>query len=137
MQSAFGGHLEGAAFPLLMGAATFCFTLGALSIRVTDTDDLLPAPIEAALLGAAFAMAALPKRWAVFARAAIPMPTLFLYLSVFLGKDPPLPFAAAFAAAGVYAMLLTAFSAYIADRPRRLRLHARRSRAPRRSAATS
>ncbi len=118
---------------MLIGAAIGCFTFGALSIRETDTDDLLSAPVEAMLLGAAFALASLPKRWALVARAAIPMPTFFLYLTVFLGKNPPLPYGAAFTAAGIYAILFTAFSAYLADRPRRLKLHSRRPRLPQRT----
>src|SRR5260221_8606722 len=68
------------ALPLLVGAAVAAFTLGALSRRVTDRDDLLPDPAEATLIGLAFAFASAPRRWAIAARAAIPVPTFFLYL---------------------------------------------------------
>jgi hypothetical protein len=118
--------------PLLVGAAVGAFTLGALSRRVTDRDDVLPDPAEAALIGIAFALAATPRRWAIVARAAIPVPTFFLYLSVFLGKSPPLAYGGAFAAACCYALFLTALSTYFAERPRPLRVDG--ARPPRRAA---
>ena len=122
------------ALPLLVGAAVGAFTLGALSRRVTDRDDLLPDPAEAALIGIFFALASTPRSWAIVARAAIPVPTFFLYLSVFLGKSPPLAFGGAFATACCYALFLTALSAYFAERPRPLRVDGARS--PRRAAQT-
>jgi len=117
---------RGLLFPLLFGLAVTAFTYGALSQRVGEVDDLLPAPLEAALLGAAFALASLPRSWALVARAFLFLPTFFLYLSVFLGKDPPLPSGGAFAAAAGYAFFFAALSTYFAERPRFIRLRSRR-----------
>ncbi len=80
-------RLQDAAFPLLSGTAIAAFTFGALSERIADRNDLLSDPLEAALLGFAFALGAFPRRWAVAARALIFVPTFFLYLTVFLGKN--------------------------------------------------
>ena len=123
-------RLRIAVFPLLFGAAVAAFTYGALSQRVTDRADLLPQHWEALILGVAFALASFARPWAIVARALIPVPTFLLYLSVFLGKAPPLPFGGAFAAAGCYALCLTALSAYFAERPRLVKLRARRQRRP-------
>ena len=123
-------RLRGTVFPLLFGAAVAAFTYGALSQRLTDRDDLLPQHYEAIILGVAFALASFPRPWAIVARALIPVPTFLLYLSVFLGRTPPLPFGAAFTVAGCYALFLTALSAYFAERPRLVRLRARRQRRP-------
>ncbi|HZS85588.1 MAG TPA: hypothetical protein VFA50_22150 [Stellaceae bacterium] len=123
--------LRGLLFPLLFGLGVAAFTYGALAQRVTDRNDLLPDPIEAVLLGAAFALASFPRKWAIIARAVLLVPTFLLYLTVFLGKSPALPFAAAFTVAGGYAFFLTALSAHFAERPRRLKLPGRRQ--PRRS----
>jgi hypothetical protein len=119
---------RGLLFPLLFGFAVAAFTYGALSQRVGDEQDLLPPPLEAALLGAAFALASLPRGWALAARAFLFLPTFFLYLSVFLGKDPPLSSGGAFAAAASYAFLFAALSSYFAERPRVIRLRSRRRR---------
>jgi hypothetical protein len=130
-------RLKDAGFPLLSGIAIAAFTFGALSERIADRDDLLSDPLEAALLGIAFALGAFPRRWAVFARALIFVPTFFLYLSVFLGKTQPLPFGGAFAGAGFYAFFFTALSAYFSERPRLLRLRSQRRQGPRPSSAHS
>jgi hypothetical protein len=124
-------RLKDAVFPLISGAAVAAFTYGALGQRVYDRDDLLSDPIEAALLGLAFALGAFPRRWAVAARALIFIPTFFLYLSVFIGKVPPLPFGGAFAGAGFYAFFFTALAAYFSERPRLLRLKSHRQHPPR------
>lgn len=116
--------------PLVYGAAVGAYTLGALDRRVTDRNDLLPEPIEALVLGLAFALGALPRRWSIIARAAIPMPTFFLYLSVALGKHDALPYGVAFVLALAYALLLTALAAYLSDKPRRLMLRLRNLRRP-------
>ena len=128
-------RLRDAAFPLLSGTAVAAFTFGALSERIADRNDLLSDPVEAALLGFAFALGAFPRRWAVFARAFILVPTFFLYLSVFLGKTQPLPFGGAFATAGFYALFFTVLSAYFSDRPRVLKLRSQRRQGPRPSTA--
>ena len=126
-------RLRDALFPLLSGTAVAAFSFGALSERIADRNDLLSDPLEAGLLGFAFALGAFPRRWAVFARAFILVPTFFLYLSVFLGKTEPLPFGGAFASAGFYALFFTALSAYFSERPRSLRLRSPRRQGPRQS----
>jgi hypothetical protein len=111
---------------LVMGAVVGAYTLGALATRVSDNDDLLPVWLEALVLGAAFAFAALPVNGAMLARALIPVPALLLYLSVFLGRSEPLPFAAAFVLALVHAIALTALSTALAERPHNALLGSRR-----------
>ena len=111
---------------LVLGTMVGAYTLGALATRVSDNDDLLPVPLEALVVGAAFAFSALPVGGAMLARALIPVPTLLLYLSVFLGRAEPLPFAAAFALALVHAIALTALSTALAERPQTVLLGGRR-----------
>src|SRR5437868_2890264 len=83
---------------LLLGGVVAAYTLGALSERVVaeDENDLLPVPLEALLLGAAFAIGSLPVAWSVIGRILLPVPTFFLYLTILNDKNPPLPFYAAF-----------------------------------------
>jgi hypothetical protein len=104
---------------LLLGGVVAAYTLGALGQRVIaeDENDLLPVPLEALLLGAAFAVGSLPVGWSVLGRILLPVPTFFLYLTVLIGKNAPLPFYAAFAMAGVYSTALTALARHLADRP--------------------
>ena len=101
------------------------YTYGALAERVDDRNDLLPQWLEAMLLGLVFALASLPVASAILARAAIPLPTFLLYLTALIGKNPPLPFYAAFAVALAYAAALTALSAFLSLRPERSRLGSR------------
>lgn len=106
---------------VVLGTVVAAYTYGALDARVIaeERNDLLPQWAEALLLGMAFAVASLPVGWSILGRILIPVPTLFLYLSVFVGKDPPLPFTAGFILALVYSAALTALSAYLGDRPDR------------------
>jgi len=78
---------------VLLGAIVGAYTYGALDQRVIaeDRNDLLPQWAEALVLGTAFAIASLPVGWSVLGRIVIPIPTLFLYLSAFTGKESPLP----------------------------------------------
>src|SRR5690349_13087739 len=69
---------------LLLGAVLGAYTYGALDLRATDRDDLLPQWLEAVLLGGAFAVASMPVGWSILGRVLIPIPTLVLYLTVFL-----------------------------------------------------
>jgi hypothetical protein len=113
---------------LLLGFLVWAYTLGALDERVDVgyENDLLPAPIEALVLGAAFVVGSLPAAWSIVGRIVIPVPTFWIYLTVLLGKSPPLPFHAAFATAVVYSAALTALSRYLADWPRRSMLGSRK-----------
>lgn len=120
-------RLKRVLLPLLLGLIVAAYTYGALDARTIaeDRNDILPQGVEAVLLGTAFTVASLPVGWSILGRMLIPIPTLLLYLSVFLGKNPPLPFLAAFVLAFVYAGALTTLSAYLADRPDRPRLGSR------------
>jgi hypothetical protein len=104
---------------LLLGGVVAAFTLGALAQRVVaeDQNDLLPVPLEALLLGAAFAVGSLPVAWSIVGRILLPVPTFLLYLTVLIGKSAPLPFYAAFVVAGVYSGTLIVLSRHLADRP--------------------
>jgi hypothetical protein len=119
-------HLKRVWVALLLGLAVAAYTYGALAARIDDRNDILPQWLEAALLGAVFALASLPARAAFLARAAIPIPTFLLYLTVLIGKDPPLPFYAAFAVALAYAAALFALATYLSERPERSKLGSRR-----------
>jgi hypothetical protein len=111
-----------------LGAVVAAYTYGALDERVIagGQNDLLPQSVEAALLGIIFAMASLPIATAIVARAFIPVPTFLLYLTVFLNRNPPLPYYAAFPIALTYAGALTVLSTYLAERPERPKLGSRR-----------
>ena len=109
-------RLKAALFAAISGVGVAGFTYGALELRITDRDDLLPSSLEAIIVGLAFALASAPVSWAIAARAVLIVPTFFLYLSVFLGKPAPLPFFAGFVMAGLYALLLTALSSYFSER---------------------
>ena len=111
---------------VVLGVAVAAYTLGALASRAGDNEDVLPVPLEAVLLGAAFTFSALPVGGAILARGLIPVPTLLLFLSVFLGRAEPLPFAPAFVLALVHAIALTALSTALAERPHNPLLGARR-----------
>ena len=112
----------------MLGAVVAAYTYGALAERVIaeDWNDLLPQWLEAIVLGTVFAVASLPIAGAIVARAIIPVPTVLLYLTVMLGKSPPLPYYAALPLAIIYAGALTVLSAYLAKRPERPRLGSRR-----------
>ena len=72
---------------------------------------------EAVILGGAFTLASLPSAWSIVGRVLIPVPAFYIFLTVMLGKDPPLPFYVAFVVAGLYSAILTALSRDLADRP--------------------
>jgi hypothetical protein len=115
---------------VLLGCVVGAYTLGALSERVIaeDENDLLPVPLEALIIGAAFTLASLPTAWSIVGRVLIPVPAFYIYLTVLLGKNPPLPFYAAFVVAGLYSAALTALSRDLAERPTRPKLGSSRAR---------
>ncbi len=115
---------------VLLGCIVGAYTLGALNERVMpeDENDLLPAPWQALILGAAFTLASLPTAWSIVGRVLIPVPAFYIFLTVLLGKDPPLPFYVAFVVAGLYSAILTALSRDLAERPTRPRLGSSRAR---------
>jgi|GEM_PF-2179851 energy-converting hydrogenase Eha subunit A len=114
---------------VLLGCVVGAYTLGALNERVTpeDENDLLPVPWEALIIGASFTLASLPTAWSIVGRVLIPVPAFYIFLTVLLGKNPPLPFYAAFAVAGLYSALLTALSRDLSERPTRPRLGSSRA----------
>jgi len=118
---------------VLLGCIVGAYTLGALNERVIpeDENDLLPVPLEALIIGAAFTLASLPTAWSIVGRVLIPVPAFYIYLTVLLGKNPPLPFYAAFAVAGCYSAALTALSRDLAERPTRPKLGPARARSRR------
>ena len=118
-------HLRRLWLAVVLGIVVGAYTYGALAGRIDDRSDVLPQWLEAVLLGVIFALASLPIRAAFLARAAIPIPTFLLYLSALIGKDPPLPFYAAFAIAVAYAAALFALSMYLSERPERSKLGSR------------
>jgi hypothetical protein len=109
---------------VLLGAIVGAYTLGALNERVIaeDENDLLPVPWEALIIGGAFTLASLPTAWSIVGRVLIPVPAFYIFLTVLLGKDPPLPFYVAFVVAGLYSAILTALSRDLAERPTRPKL---------------
>ena len=116
---------------VLLGATVAAYTLGALNERVIpeDENDLLPVSWEALILGGAFTLASLPTAWSIVGRVLIPVPAFYIFLTVLLGKDPPLPFYVAFLVAGLYSAVLTALSRDLAERPTRPKLGSARRRA--------
>jgi len=112
---------------IALGIVVASYTYGALEERVIaeDRNDLLPEWIEALLIGGAFAIGSLPVGWSILGRILIPIPVLFLYLSVFLGKDPPLPYGIAFTLALAYSGALTTLASYLATHPDRPKLGGR------------
>lgn len=117
---------------VLLGLIVGAYTLGALNERVIpeDENDLVPVPWEAVILGTAFTLASLPTAWSIVGRVLIPVPAFYIFLTVLLGKDPPLPFYVAFVVAGLHSAILTALSRDLAERPTRPKLgstHARRA----------
>jgi hypothetical protein len=117
---------------VLLGCVVAAYTLGALGQRVIaeDQNDLLPVPLEALLLGMAFAVGSLPVAWSIIGRIMLPVPSFLLYFTVLIGKNAPLPFYAAFALSGVYSAALTALARHLADRPVRSKLGTRGARGP-------
>jgi hypothetical protein len=117
---------------VLFGLLVWAFTLGALSQRAAAEaqNDPLPPVLVALALGAAFTVGRLPVAWSILGRIFLPVPTLFVYLTIFLEKQPPLPFYAAFALALCYAGALTILARQLADRPARPILGSRRNRLP-------
>jgi hypothetical protein len=105
-------------FPLILGVGLGVFTWGGLTVRGAIGEDIVPAPVEALALGLVFVFAALPHWWATVARALLPLPSFLLFLVIMTARTPPMPFGVAFICAGFYALFLTAFAAYIAEKSR-------------------
>ncbi len=109
-------------FQLILGVGLAAFALGGLSNVVADPQDVLPAPVEAMILGLIFSLAASPTRWAIVPRALLPFPAFLVFLVILTGRKPTLPFGVAFVCAWFYALALTGFTNYCAHRGLRSRL---------------
>jgi len=106
-------------FQLIFGFGLAVFTWGGLEARPADQEDFFARPLEALMIGIVFAMASLPTRWAVAPRLLMPLPTFLLYLAIFTGRQPPMPFVAAWFSAGAAALFLTAYTVYLSSRSAR------------------
>jgi hypothetical protein len=106
---------------LLLGVVVSAYTLGALDTRTAAEvqNDPIPPGVAAAVLGIAFLIGSLPVAWSFVGRIILPVPTFFVFLTIFIEKEPPLPFYAAFALSICYAAALTVLSRHLADRPGR------------------
>ena len=106
-------------FQFILGLGLSAFIVGGLTERSgADQGDLLPQPVEALIIGVAFALAASPSRWAPVFRVLLPLPSFLIYLAILTGRRPPMPFGAAFLVSGLYALFITAYAAYLAERAR-------------------
>ncbi len=78
---------------LLLGFVVWAYTLGALNQRVVaeDTNDLLPVPLEALIMGVSFALASLPVAWSIVPRMIIPVPSLSPFFSARSRHCPTTP----------------------------------------------
>jgi len=124
---------------VLLGLAVSAFTLGALGERAPEwaADDPLPAGLVAALLGIAFTIGSLPVGWSIVGAIVLPVPAAFVFLTVFLERQPPLPFYAAFTLSLGYAAVLTVLARTLSERPGRFLLGTRAAKPPDPGAATA
>lgn len=106
-------------FAMILGVALTAFTYGGLSDRFSP-DDHGPVSnaVEALALGLVFTLAALGRSWSIAPRYLLPFPTFLLYLSILTDRRPALPFLVAFVFAAFYALFITAYAAYAAERQR-------------------
>jgi hypothetical protein len=106
-------------FQLILGIGVTVFTIGGLTAASNvDQGDLMPQPVEALIIGVIFMLSAVPRGWALAFRALMPLPTFLIYLRILTGRQPAMPFDAAFFCALVYSLFLTAYTAYLAERGR-------------------
>jgi hypothetical protein len=109
-------------FALILGAALTAFTYGGLSDRLSpDEHGPISNAAEAIVLGLVFTLAASGRSWSIAPRYLLPFPTFLLYLSILTDRRPPLPFFVAFVFAAFYALFITAYAAYAAERQRQSR----------------
>jgi hypothetical protein len=86
--------------------------------------------LAALALGIALTIGSLPVAWSIVGAIALPMPTLFVFLAVFLERQPPLPLYAAFALSLCYAAAVTVLARTLSDRPGRFLLGMRGAKPP-------
>ena len=105
-------------FAIILGVALMAFTYGGLSERLPDQVDSIPDWIEATALGLVFTLASLRGSWSIAPRWLLPFPSFLLFLSVLTDRRPPMPFFVSFVFALFYALFITAYAAYAAEKPR-------------------
>ena len=105
-------------FAFILGVALAAFTYGGLSDRLPDQHGPVPDWLEAAILGLVFTLAALRSSWSIAPRWLLPLPSFLLYLSILTDRHPPMPFLVSFIFALFYALFITAYAAYAAEKRR-------------------
>ncbi|MGB8840805.1 MAG: hypothetical protein WCC64_07015 [Aliidongia sp.] len=105
-------------FAVILGVALAAFTYGGLSERLPDQHGLVPDWVEAAAIGLVFGLGALRGSWSIAARWLLPFPSFLLFLSILTDRHPPMPFFVSFVFALFYALFITAYAAYAAEKPR-------------------
>jgi len=103
-------------FAVILGLALTAFTYGGLSERLPDQEGPVPDWLLAGLLGLVFTLASLRASWSIAPRWLLPLPSFLLYLSILTDRHPPMPFFVAFIFALFYALFITAYAAYAAER---------------------
>ncbi len=105
-------------FALILGIALVGFTYGGLSEIPADQQGPLPDWLAACILGLVFTLASLRRAWSIAPRWLLPFPSFLLFLSILTERHPPMPFFVAFIFALFYALFITAYAAYAAEKPR-------------------
>ena len=105
-------------FALILGIALIGFTYGGLSEIPPDQQGPLPDWLAACILGLVFTLASLRRAWSIAPRWLLPFPSFLLFLSILTERHPPMPFFVAFIFALFYALFITAYAAYAAEKPR-------------------
>jgi lysylphosphatidylglycerol synthetase-like protein (DUF2156 family) len=105
-------------FAFILGVALMAFTYGGLSDRLPDQHDIVPDWVEAVVLGVVFTLSALRGRWSIAARWLLPFPSFLLFLGILTNRHPPMPFFVSFVFSLFYALFITAYAAYAAEKPR-------------------
>lgn len=103
-------------FAVILGLALTAFTYGGLSERLPDQAGPVPDWLLAGLLGLVFTLASLRAAWSIVPRWLLLLPSFLLYLSILTDRHPPMPFFVAFVFALFYALFITAYAAYAAER---------------------
>jgi hypothetical protein len=105
-------------FAIILGVALTAFTYGGLSERLPDQQGAIPDWIEAAALGLVFTLASLRNSWSAVIRWLLFFPSFLLFLSILTDRHPPMPFFVSFIFALFYALFVTVYAAYAAEKPR-------------------
>jgi|SRR5579859_1027597 len=105
-------------FAIILGVALMAFTYGGLNEAPPDQQALVPNWAEAVALGLVFILASLRRSWSIAPRWLLPFPSFLVFLSILTERRPPMPFFVCFVFALFYALFITAYAAYAAEKPR-------------------